>query len=221
MARTPRKPSSKSVKAAADRAEKRSKGEEPKHEATPLEPGVVTEGSAVAGPGRPTEYKPEYCDSARKLASGGATIAEIAAEFGVSRMTVHRWMAAHQDFRDSIKLASAEADERVELSLYERATGYEYDATKIFCSEGMITTHDYKEHVPADLKAIHMWLLNRRPKDWKNVQKIEHTGPGGGPVEVSISGDIAKARRVAFALGQAAMQLARAKAADAEVVDDG
>jgi hypothetical protein len=48
----------------------------------------------------------------------------------------------------------AEADNRVERSLYERANGYSYDAVKIFCDKnGNITKVPYIEHVPPDVTA--------------------------------------------------------------------
>ena len=66
------------------------------------------------------------------------------------------------------------ADDRVERSLYARATGYSYDAVKIFhTKDGKIIKVPYTEHVPPDVGAICFWLKNRRPDRWRDVQNIE------------------------------------------------
>jgi len=68
-----------------------------------------------------------------------------------------------------------EADNRVERSLYARATGYSYDAVKIFhTKDGKIIKVPYTEHVPPDVTAQIYWLKNRRPDRWRDVQNIDH-----------------------------------------------
>jgi hypothetical protein len=59
------------------------------------------------------------------------------------------------------------------------------------------------EHVPADVGAAKLWLTNRKPKEWRETSRMEHTGAGGGPIEVQNNGDLTQARRVAFAMGRA------------------
>jgi hypothetical protein len=66
--------------------------------------------------------------------------------------------------------------ERVERSLYQRGLGYNYEATKIFMpagSEQPVVVH-YQEHVPADVGAAFIWLKNRDPEHWRDVQNVEH-----------------------------------------------
>jgi len=69
-----------------------------------------------------------------------------------------------------------EPDNRVERSLYERASGYSYDAVKIFLPAGAkkpIYAH-YVEHVPPDVTACIFWLKNRKPAEWRDAQQMEH-----------------------------------------------
>jgi hypothetical protein len=198
----------KDVKAKADRAEAKSKGEEVKAEASPLEPGVTT--------GRPTDYNPAFCDVAAAMCSRGATIADLADKFGVHRATIYRWMADHQAFCDSIRIAREIADERVGFSLYERAVGYTYDAVKIMQSDGTPLIVPYKEHVPPDVGAQKMWLTNRQPDKWREVSKLEHSGPGGSAIPVEQVGTIEQARRVAFAMGRAFERMKELKVIEAD-----
>src|SRR3954470_806191 len=85
---------------------------------------------------RPTTYKTAYARRAREQYAHGFTDRELAAEFGVSRMTIFRWRAAHPDFAEATALGKAKANERVERALYERAIGYEEEAVRIFLPEG-------------------------------------------------------------------------------------
>lgn len=66
------------------------------------------------------------------------------------------------------------ADERVERSLYHRAVGYTFEATKIFMPAGAKTPVNapYREHVPPDVKAATHWLNNRRPAEWRNKSEV-------------------------------------------------
>jgi hypothetical protein len=65
-------------------------------------------------------------------------------------------------------------DDHVERSLYSRATGYEFDAVKIFCNkDGVVTKVKYRQHLPPDTVACIYWLNNRRKEKWRNQQTTE------------------------------------------------
>lgn len=139
--------------------------------------------------GRPTDYKPQYTDRAKERCLAGATDADLAEEFEVSVTTIKNWKAKHPEFLAALKLPKEIADERVERSLYERATGYSYNAVKIFCNkDGEVTKVEYVEHVPPDPTAMIFWLKNRKPKEWRDKQEVEHSGG------ISIAETLAKAR---------------------------
>jgi hypothetical protein len=64
----------------------------------------------------------------------------------------------------------------VERSLYERANGYNYEAVKVFMPAGAkqpVVVH-YTEHCPPDVGAAFIWLKNRDPERWRDVQNVEH-----------------------------------------------
>jgi len=134
--------------------------------------------------GRPTAYKAEYPEQAAKLCALGATDAELADFFKVTTVTIWRWQSAHEEFCNALKRGKEAADERVERSLYARATGYTFEAVKIFMPVGARKPvyAKYQEHVAPDVTAQIFWLKNRRRDDWRDKQDHEHTGKDGTPL---------------------------------------
>jgi hypothetical protein len=124
--------------------------------------------------GRPSLYRPEFCQKAADLCANGATDAELAQSFEVSARTIYRWQNEHPEFSQALKAGKEVADERVIRSLYHKAIGYTFDAVKIFMPAGADgpVYAPYQEHVPPDTTAAIFWLKNRRAGDWRD--KTEH-----------------------------------------------
>jgi len=111
------------------------------------------------------------------MARAGLIDAEIAEELKVSVATVHNWKNKHPEFIDALKRGKAIPDDKVELSLYQRALGYEYVETTREAKEGEleVTKTVTKQQAP-DVIAQIFWLKNRRPERWRDVQRVEHSG---------------------------------------------
>jgi len=137
--------------------------------------------------GRPPKYSQEYADQARKLCLLGATDEEIASFFDVEVRTIYRWKLDYDEFCQALKVGKAEADDRVERSLYQKAIGYRQQAIKIFMPAGKDDPvyAPYVEHMAPDTTAAIFWLKNRRSQDWRDKQDHEHSGPNGGPIQVT------------------------------------
>jgi len=131
---------------------------------------------AAKKPGRPTKYKPEFAAQAEKLCRLGATDIEIADFFEVDVRTVYRWKGEHDEFCQALKIAKAEADDRVERSLYARASGYEHDEVDIRVIDGKIVETPIRKFYPPDTTAAIFWLKNRKPEQWRDKQEMEHSG---------------------------------------------
>lgn len=133
--------------------------------------------------GRPSSFQPEYSEQARKLCELGATDIEIADFFEVSDRTVYRWQLKYPEFCQALKAGKASADDRVERSLYHKATGYSFESEKIFQHQGEIVRARTREHVPPDTTSMIFWLKNRRPELWRDRQIFEHSGKDGGTIK--------------------------------------
>lgn len=117
--------------------------------------------------GRPSLYKPEYADQALRLCLLGATDAELGEFFGVSETTVNNWKQAHPEFLVSLRAGKQDADSQVAKALYDKAKG-------------------------GDVPAATFWLKNRRARDWRDKQEVEHAGKDGGPIEVKVTRTIVR-----------------------------
>ncbi|MEX3036440.1 terminase [Serratia fonticola] len=129
--------------------------------------------------GRPTAYKDEYADQARKLCLLGHTDAELAEFFEVSEQTINAWKKAQPAFLESIKKGKAFADSEVASKLFHRATGYEHPEDDIRSVEGAIVITPTIKRYPPDTAAAIFWLKNRQRDKWRDKQEVEHSGDIG------------------------------------------
>ena len=147
---------------------------------------------APAGPGRPTDFRPEYVEQARKIAALGATEVEMADFFGVTTVTLFNWRTQHPEFFNATRLGKEEADDRVEQRLFARAMGYEHDEVDIRVVNGEIVKTPIRKFYPPDTAAASLWLRNRRPGAWRDKVEAIHTGADGGPIQSRIAVEFVK-----------------------------
>ena len=107
----------------------------------------------MADNGRPSEFKPEYCDEAEAFLADGYSVAAFAGHIGVAKQTVYNWMNAHPEFMDAVKRGQAGA-----VLWWERA-----NRKLAMDGEGNAT-------------AIIFGLKNRAPDEWRDKQEIEQSG---------------------------------------------
>lgn len=128
------------------------------------------------GGGRPSSYKPEYAEVARKIMLLGATDAELADVLGVSETTINAWKHEHEEFFESLKKGKMIADANVADRLYQRAMGYEHPEIDIrVVNQEIVETPITKIYAPDPTAAI-FWLKNRRPDVWRDKVQQEHSG---------------------------------------------
>lgn len=136
-------------------------------------------------PGRPTKFKREFIEQARKLCLLGATDQEMADFFEVEIRTIYRWKNDNEAFCHAIKAGKDEADDRVERSLYQQAIGYEQDEVKIFMPAGAEAPvyAPYRAKIAPNVTAGIFWLKNRRRELWRDKIDTEHSGEVGVTIQ--------------------------------------
>lgn len=156
---------------------------------------MAAKGKASAKPvGRPSRYKEEFNDQARKLCRLGATDKELAEFFGVAVSTFNLWKKNHPQFSESLKEGKALADAEVADKLFQRATGYSHPDVHISNYQGEITITPITKHYPPDATSMIFWLKNRRPDLWRDKPEPQDDEGNAIPVKVEISVKDARVR---------------------------
>lgn len=149
--------------------------------------------------GRPTDFRPEYCEQATALCRLGATDKEMAAFFGCAESTLYLWQKEHAEFSEAIRAGKLVADMEMANSMYKLGKGHDYyedqavkvkdvqyaDGKKIAETE-RVEIVQVRKIVPPEMAAISMWLTNRQKDKWKHRVSNEHAGEGGGPMQVQV-----------------------------------
>ena len=180
---TKRRPTKASIKAKADRAEARAKGDpvDETPEAGPLNPPEVHKPLL----GRPPKYDPAYCMKVLEWGAQGKSRTWIAAAIGVDRDTIYEWAKQYAEFSDAITRAKA-----LEQKWWEDA------------GQTNLTTTGFAQ------SAWSRSMAARFPDDWREVNRHEMGGKDGKSLgeELGIGPDamLATARWVADVLSGAA-----------------
>lgn len=128
------------------------------------------------GKGRPSKYWPELHNNlARAYAMAGLGLEVIAGQLDIALSTLYEWKEKYPDFSEALSAGKQYADEVVEAKLFQRATGYDHKAVKIFMpanAEEPVYA-PYIEHVPPDVTAAKLWLTNRKPKEWRDKVEVD------------------------------------------------
>lgn len=99
--------------------------------------------------GRPSEYKPEYCDLVVERMGEGLSLTAFAGSIKVEKQTVYRWMSEHSDFSDAVARGRATRVLNLEQKLLRARYGAQSSAA-IFA------------------------LRNADPGEWRDVRNVQH-----------------------------------------------
>lgn len=122
--------------------------------AKPKPPGYVF--------GRPTLYKPEYCEQVVEMGAQGCSVVQMASRIGVVRTTFEtEWPKAHPDFAEALALARQLSQAWWE----EQAHG----ALEKKTFNGALWSRN---------------MASRFPREWREANRTEHSGPDGKPIEI-------------------------------------
>lgn len=130
--------------------------------------------------GRPTKYDPSKNEMVEKLCKLSTTDKQLADFLEVSEATINLWKKEHPEFLESIKRGKEYADANVAERLYQRAMGFEHDSEEIKVvsvgvGQSVIERVKVRKIYPPDATSAIFWLKNRRPKEWREKQEIQHS----------------------------------------------
>lgn len=127
------------------------------------------------GPGRPTDWKPEYVGQARKLAGMGHTHVEIARFLEVEDRTFRRWMHKYPELREALLIPEEQANRQVILSLYQQAVGYEREEEEIKVIKDQIVRVKVRKFYPPSTSAAIFWA--KAKAGLRDDMPIDPSGP--------------------------------------------
>lgn len=117
--------------------------------------------------GRPTLYKPEYCDQVIELGKLGKSVEQIASKLGFSLRTMYQWRDEHEEFLHALEEAKMHEqawwEDQADIYMVENKDGPKLNAT--------------------------IWsrsMAARFPKKYREQVKQEITGADGAPLITGI-----------------------------------
>ena len=133
---------------------------------------------------RPTTYKDWITEEGLEKIAGwardGLVNEQIAQQIGIHPSTLYDWQNKYPEIAESLKQGKEVIDRQVESALLKRALGYEYEEVKMIVTEsGGKRVEKTRKQVLPDVTAQIFWLKNRKPKEWRDKQEVEHSGDLG------------------------------------------
>jgi len=134
--------------------------------------------------GRKSKYNEDFPLLAEGFAREGLNDKEIAAKLGVNVATYYEYQNKYPEFLEALKRGKGPVDTKVENALLKRALGFTYEEDSLEYETPAPTEENpnpkpivvkakkiHKTAVP-DTRAQEFWLRNRRPKVWRDEQKL-------------------------------------------------
>jgi hypothetical protein len=115
--------------------------------------------------GRPTKYKPEYAEIARKLcAQCGFIDLQLAQWFKVNIDTIYQWKIKHPEFAEALKVGKAETDDLIERATVAHIAGYYVTVDEM---DRFGNVKQMQKWIPGNPHAGMKWLAARRPEQYR------------------------------------------------------
>ncbi len=108
--------------------------------------------------GRPSDYKPEYCDQLVQHMAQGLSFEAFAGVIGCVKGTLYNWAEQHDEF------------------LYAKKRGIE--ACRLFWEKAGIDGLMNKDGVSMNATVWIFNMKNRFKEEWADKQQLEHSGNG-------------------------------------------
>ncbi|MCK4525953.1 hypothetical protein KAW18_01175 [candidate division WOR-3 bacterium] len=129
-----------------------------------------------------TKYKEDYLRIAEVVCEeGGLSLRQLGKALGVCAATIIKWKKKYPEFGDAVDRGCQAYDKSTAKdSLQKRLEGYFYNETTSTLVTNPVTgttkmqiSRIVKKHMPADVHALTLFLLNRDSENWKYRQVVD------------------------------------------------
>lgn len=112
----------------------------------------MSEAAKVKRPvGRPSKYKPEYCERVIALGKEGYSYAEIAADLEIDKASLYDWAAAHEEFSTALRAAKTFEQAWFEREARSNMKNRDFNANLWYRSAASRFRDDYTERKETQL----------------------------------------------------------------------
>lgn len=153
---------------------------------------ALAEPKAPAPMGRPTDYRPEFCERIVELGKQGYSQARMAADLDIAKATINLWASKHPDFMNALTRARTYSQSWWEREAQDGLKNREFNAAIWDKSVKSMFREDYTDRTVNEM-----------------------VGKDGEELKLSDSSDAARA--IAFMLGRAVGRQEAAQKADDKV----
>ena len=101
--------------------------------------------------GRPTKYKPEYCEQIIQLGKEGKSIAQMASFFDVDKASIFDWAASHEDFSTALARARVHSQNWWEDKAQQNLASRDFNAQLWLKSVASRFRDDYTERTQTEI----------------------------------------------------------------------
>ena len=106
-------------------------------------------------------------------ARDGLTDEQIAQNMGIGTTTLYRWKNEFREIRESLRKGKEVVDRQGENALLKNALGFYYEEEMVTNKGDVVTVRKYEK---PNTTAQIFWLKNRKPKQWRDKQELQHDG---------------------------------------------
>lgn len=128
--------------------------------------------------GRPSKYDTHVQPKlllVEAWARDGLTEADICKNLDVGKDAFIEYKKRYPELTDALKNGKQVIDTMVENALLKAALGYDYEEDQA-TAQGV---YSVKKVAHPNTTALIFWLKNRKPKQWRDKQELEHSGDMG------------------------------------------
>lgn len=106
-------------------------------------------------------------------ARDGLTDEQIAEKMGINVRTLYQWKNKYVQIFHALKRGKEVVDRQVENALLKNALGFYYEEEMVTNKGDVVTVRKYEK---PNTTAQIFWLKNRKPKQWRDKQELQHDG---------------------------------------------
>jgi hypothetical protein len=110
-------------------------------------------------------------------ARDGLTLEQISDNLDVAVSTLCEYQNKYPEFAEALKNGREVIDVMVENALLKAALGYNYTEEELNKITG--EPIELRKVAHPNTTALIFWLKNRKPREWRDKQELEHSGEAG------------------------------------------